>query len=120
MDDTEPQFELYLNSRDDVPNPEELHKNEVKFNHENVEADKIITGYDNLTTFLDENTEKYVTYSERFDEEIEGEVYTYMWREVNVETAPTHEFCHCGAEIQTRSKERIEDVSTSHHVGTGH
>jgi len=44
----------------------------------------------------------------------------YRWSELNVDDAPIHEFCHCGAEIQTRSKERVEEVSSCHHIGTGH
>ena len=111
---------MYLKSREEIPTVDESHQDGISFNPDDVEVDKTITGYKNLTEFLDNHQETYVTYSERFDKEIEGEVSMYRWCEVDVENAPVHEFCHCGAEMQTRSAERLENVSMCHHVGTGH
>jgi hypothetical protein len=119
MEETETEFAVYLESRDDVPTADESHQEGVDFNTDEIEPDKVITGYNNLSDFLDENQKTVTAEIEEFGE-VEYETGMYRWSELNVDDAPIHEFCHCGAEIQTRSKERVGEVSSCHHIGTGH
>lgn len=119
MVNTEPQFEVYDTSREDVPTIDESHNGDV-FDSDSVTADVLIVGYDNLCEFLNKNQKTVTVYSERLGQEIEGEVGMFRWSEVGVEHAPSHEFCYCGAKIQTRSPERLHEVTQCHQIETGH
>lgn len=118
---TEPVFEVYDKTREDVPD-EPFDADPEDFNPAEVPADDTIEGWDALTDFLDNNKMTVTVGGEDDGEEAsEIEVHQYCWVEVGVESAPIHEFCsECDASVQTSSAERLADIRNMHHVSTGH
>lgn len=114
----EPTFEVYDKKRDEVP-AEPAMADEDDFDPSEIQADKKIEGWDNLTAFLDETME--IEEVEYKGEIVETEMNRYCWREVGLESAPTHYFCsRCDASLKTNSSERLKDVCNQHQIMTGH
>lgn len=100
----EPVFEVYRKDQNPEIGDPPYDLSEIDL--ESLSPNQQFTGWDALMEFLD-NTE-----------------VDYVWREINIESAPEIPLCPddelCNKGVVTWSKERLESVRANHHIGSGH